>query len=118
MVWELRVGNGDFRAELVLGICLPVLVVILVGDNHLALFRKFTHSYSCRGSRPQEGMPFSSAALLISSMGYWLVCWRNHVVRLHSLLQVAQAIVLEGQAQITPVLRVVVGSYLVLPLTP
>ena len=36
---------------------------------------------------------------------------RNHVVRLHSLLQVAQA-VLEGQAQITPVLRVVVGVVL------
>ena len=108
---ELRVGNGDFRAELVLGICLPVLVVILVGDNRLALFQEVYPLIAAAVHGLQEGDALLLGGLVDLQHGVLVGVLRNHVVRLHSLLQVAQA-VLEGQAQITPVLRVVVGVVL------
>ena len=108
---ELCVGDGNFRAKLVLGICLPVLVVILVGDNRLALFQEVYPLIAAAVHGLQEGDALLLGGLVDLQHGVLVGVLRNHVVRLHSLLQVAQA-VLEGQAQITPVLRVVVGVVL------
>ena len=114
---ELRVGNGDFRAELVLGICLPVLVVILVGDNRLALFQEVYPLIAAAVHGLQEGNALLLGGLVDLQHGVLVGVLGQHVVRLHGLLQVAQA-VLEGQAQVAPAGGVVVGIVLGIAVNP
>ncbi|CUO90009.1 Uncharacterised protein [Flavonifractor plautii] len=114
---ELCVGDGNFRAKLVLGICLPVLVVILVGDNRLALFQEVYPLIAAAVHGLQEGNSLLLGGLVDLQHGVLVGVLGQHVVRLHGLLQVAQA-VLEGQAQVAPAGGVVVGIVLGIAVNP